>query len=391
MTMNVRDLQRYESLATVSASRVDTPPRPPMAMDLALFGVGNSGEALAARLQARFFSNGVYVPTFGINNDTLAPRPLAVRAPGGSLFQLEVTERLILGGDNPRDQLRAYPLLERRYARLLRGIPVFETYPRAGHGGHGHPAIAALDIDLHIVPLGAFLRRALRQLTDDAATPASGSDVQRLIAVYQRQQEQARACQVVVIGGAAGAMGNAAHQLLPALIRTNLAELGLASATLWGVVLGPQAFTGLTPFVRHNGRALLYGLDYLARHGQRRRYINDLQIDLQAPPYDRVFLLDDPHLPANGSVTSEAELEAFLDQAALSLYLLLRGTVWETVAAHTANPDQRALSLEQSGHPRYMHTVRGVLAGVNRDAVRACLAAHLEVRLLSALMQRLDG
>jgi hypothetical protein len=106
------------------------------------------------------------------------------------------------------------------------------------------------------------------------------------------------------------------------------------------------------------------------------------------PPYDRVFLLDDPTLPGAGTRVSEPEVDAFLDQAALSLYVLLRGDVWATVASHIANDDGVARG---DGQLRYLHTVRGVLTGVDRTQLTELCATGLSVRLLERLIARLDA
>ncbi len=383
MALNSHQLQRYVPQSRAPAQQPALE-RPPADLDILLIGAGNSAEALALRCQALGYSDHVWFNAVGLNNDQLAPRPLLVRRPDGADMPIELTERLVLDGASPRDQLADHPLLERRYARLLRGIPVFETYPRAGAGGHGHPVISALDIDLEIDRVLALLRQALRRLHAPVATAAGLSELQQLVAQQRRQAEVARAKRIIVIGGGCGAMGNAAHQLIPYLLRWLLAEQRI-NAELWGVVLGPRAFTGLTPFVRQNYRALLDALEYLNRHGQRRAYINDFEIALQQPPYDRVFLLDDPSLPGTGTAVTEPELEGFLDQAALDLYLLLRGTVWQTIASHTANDDG---VVRADGRLRYLHTARGAVVQADRAQIAALLAADLADRALEQLLER---
>jgi hypothetical protein len=126
----------------------------------------------------------------------------------------------------------------------------------------------------------------------------------------------------------------------------------------------------------------------MSRHGQRRTYLSDLEIAMAQPPYDRVFLLDDPALPGAAPRVSEAELEGFLDRAALSLYLLLRGNVWETVASHIANDDGVARA---GGRLHYLHTVRGALAGIDRQHLAELLTANLAERALERLIQRFEG
>jgi hypothetical protein len=388
MHLDGRMLQRYDPRTQRAVHAADEKQRPPLNTDVLLLGAGNSGETVALRTQALGYTDGSYCSAGGINNDRLAPRPLTVRQPDGSPGILELEQRLVLDGDNPRDQMQEYPLLVERYTALLRGIPVFETYPKAGAGGHGYPVISALDIDLHTGEVVALLRRLIRRLHDTLPPQPGQSDVQRLIQQHQQQQDDtSRDKYVVVIGGAAGAMGNAAHQLLPGLIRLILAEQGITNYHLWGVLLGPRAFSGLTPFVRHNYRALLEGLEHLSRVGQQRHYLHDVTVHLHQPPYDRVFVLDDPMLPGSGARVTEAELEGFFNQAALSLALLLRGTVWSTIASHSANDDGVP---RDDGRLRYLHTVRGVLAGADQAQIADLLTASIGERLVAQFLQRFD-
>ncbi len=353
--------------------------------DILLIGSGNSGETVAMRVDALACGDGIRLATCGINNDALPPRSLQVRSPDG-MTMIQLTDRLILRGDNPREQLRAYPLLERRYQTLLRGIPVLETYPRAGHGGHGHPVISALDMDLHITALQAYLRRAFRWLRDDGDEGGPGGWAQLARTAQRRAAQRSRHLRIAIIGGGSGSMGNAAHHRLPYLLRHLLHELDIRDYELWGFVLGPQAFTGLTPFTRHNYRALMQSLSYMTHHGHRYAYHTGLTIDSKAPPYDRLFLFDDPSIPNDGARVVEADLERFFDQAALNIYLLLtRGTIWQTIASHTANDT----GLHDDGCLRYLHTVRSAMADVDREHLRELLSLRIESRLLTALASRL--
>jgi hypothetical protein len=339
------------------------------------------------RQRALAWVDGQDVIACGMNNDGLEPRVLSIRDTGGQLIEITLSDRLLLGGDNPREQLRDSALLERRYAQLLRGIPVLETYPRAGAGGHGHPVISALDIDLQIQAVLGFLRRALRRIEGDD-TLAARSDWERAALQARHAQERnSQRLRIIVVGGGSGSMGNAGHHLLPYLMRHVLDERGIRNYEIWGFVLGPHAFHGLTPFVQHNYRALIESLDYMARHGQRRAYAPGLVIDRQTPPYDRVFLLDDPRLPQQATRVSEAELETFFDHCALSSYLLaMRGTVWQTIASHTANDDGQEYSTL-----RYFNTVRASLARIDTEALHTALAARIAAGALHTLAERLHA
>jgi len=378
MPIDPRNLARYSapSQPTPAPTLAGPPPLP----DLVLLGGGNSGEAVVLRAQALAALDGQGITAGGINNDGLGPRAITVARAGEPSLTLALTERLLLAGANPRDRLADYPLLDQRYVRLLRGIPVLETYPRAGHGGHGHPVISALDIDLNVGALLRFCRGLLRQLNSDESQPGEQSDLRRLLAErHRRAAAQRRLLRIAVVGGGCGSMGNAAHHLLPYLLRHLLAELGVVEYELWGFVLGPQAFSGLTPFVAHNYRALLRSLDHMARHGQRRAYIDGLQIVSAAPPYDRLFLLDEPNLPVASAQVSEPELEAFFDQAALTIYHLLAcGTVWPTIASHMANPADAVAD----GRLRFLHTARVAVANLDRSRLHDVLSAQIAADLL---------
>lgn len=379
------DFTRLERYSPGEPAVIPQPGPPPLpAIDhIVLIGVGNSGEAVVLRVQALAHGDGSAIHAFGVNNDAQPPRPVPVRHPDGSLAMLELGERLVLGAQNPRDQIKHYPLLQARYERLLRGISVYDAH--AGRGGHGYPPIAALDLDLNAEAVNAFIRRSLAHLSPASATTASPTNFKRLWNRRQHQQQARQRGLVAVVGGGAGAMGQAGHQLIPYLIRETLAGQGINDFNLIGFILGPRAFTGLTPFVQANYHGLLQGLDYMARHGQRRAYLGGRVIDRQAPPYDYAFVYDDPFLPAEGGKVTEAEIYSFYDRAAVAIYLLLRKDVWQTIIGHFANP----VSGVADDQPRYLCTVNAVLAGVDRAYLNQLFGARLEARVLEALSQAL--
>ncbi len=154
MHLNSQQLQRAGQAARPSAPRGELA-RPPADLDIAVIGIGNSGEAVALRLQALAYLDGIWLNASGLNNDRLPPRAMTLP---GAPEPLTLAERLVLDADNPRERLLDEPVLARRYAAVLRGISMLETYPRAGSGGHGLPAISGLDIDLNIDRLHAWLR-----------------------------------------------------------------------------------------------------------------------------------------------------------------------------------------------------------------------------------------
>ncbi|MBI4675895.1 MAG: hypothetical protein HY741_30000 [Chloroflexi bacterium] len=374
--------------------KVEPTKRPPTRRGLFVIAVGNSGEEVGLRMQELAWRDGFDIPICFLNNDAKMPNAIAVRLPDGQTHVLRAEMRLVVGGEgNTRDQIQDYPLLAQRYSphTLLRNIPVYQTYNRGGRGGHAMPVISAMDLDLHIDEVYGFLRKGLSWLRDGATrgdAPAR-SDLERILKERTRkQQATAQAWIVAQVGGASGSFGNASHQLLPHLTREILKELGIKSYELWGFLLGPKAFTGLTDETQRNYYALLNSLDYMARHGLQRQFINGMNINTATPSYDRIFLLDDVLLPRAQAYVTESELHTFFQRAALSAHLLLSTEAWEVIASHHANPTR-----DQSNQPdarlRMWNTVNGALAGADHDALAELVALTQQTQLLDALVMQL--
>lgn len=370
---------------------------PPSRRGVLLIAMGNSAEEVALRLRALAWQDGFDVPMLFLNNDLHAPNPITVRLPNGESLPLTADDRFVIGGEaNARDQIKEYPLLIDRYLgqNLLRGISVFETYPRGGHGGHSLPIISAMDLDLHCAPVYAFLRKGLAWLREGntAQSVSVRSDIERLIKLRtQMQRVAAEMWNIVIIGGGSGSCGNAGHQLLPYQVREILRELGIANFELTGVILGPRAFTGLTPNVAFNYQALLHSLEHLAQHGQHRRYINGLTIDSATPPYSQVILLDDPLLPREGATVTERELNAFFARAALGLHLWLNTQATEVIASHTANPRVDRVDGSTDNRVRMFGTINAAVAGTDKEGLGQIATLKKQEQLLNSLLMRLDA
>lgn len=380
----------------VQTPQAETPvKRLPTRRGLFVIAAGNSAEETGLNWLELAWRDGFDIPMLFINNDAKAPNPRTLRLSDGQSHILRAEERLIVGGDgNTRDQIQDYPLLAARYGArtLLRNIPVYQTYNRGGHGGHAMPIISAMDIDLHIDALYTFLRKGLSWLRDGAtrSEPPARSDLERILKERARkQQATAQAWIIVILGGAAGSFGHVSHQLLPYLVREILKELNLRNYELWGVLLGPKAFTGMTDETQRNFFALMMSLDYMARHGQQRPYINGLNINTATPPYDKTFLLDDPLLPRAQTFVTEAELAAFYQRAARSLHLLLATEASEVLASHHANP-RAGQENAPDDRLRLWNTINGALAGVDREGLMELVAYTRQQQLFDALVAQLQ-
>lgn len=374
---------------------VEPTKRPPTRRGLFLIACGNSGEEVAMRMLELAWRDGFDIPTLFLNNDAKLPNAVAVRLADGETHWLRAENRLVVGNDgNTRDQIQDYPMLVQRYSphTLLRNIPVYSTFNKGGRGGHAMPVISAMDLDLHIDEVYGFMRKGLNWLRDGATRgePAARSDYERIIRERTRKsQVTAQSWIVAVIGGASGSFGNASHQIVPYLAREILNELGIKSYELWGLLLGPKAFTGLTDETQRNYFALLTSLDYLARHGFHRQFINGMNIRTASPPYDRLFLLDDAQLPRAQTYVTESELNAFFQHAAVSAHLLLSTEAWEVIASHHANPTGER-GAQPDGRLRMWNSVNGALAGADSDALAELVALTHQTQLLDALAAQLQ-
>jgi hypothetical protein len=159
---------------------------------------------------------------------------------------------------------------------------------------------------------------------------------------------------------------------------------------LTGVVLGPRAFTGLTPNVTYNYHALIQALAFLAQHGQQRRYINGLTIDTETPPYNQVILFDDPLSPREGTAVTERELNAFIARAALSLHLWLNTQAAQVIASHTANPRAENVDGHTDNRVRMFGTLNAAIAGVDKDGLIEIVALKKQAQVMQSLLARLE-
>lgn len=366
--------------------------RPPKRRGAFVIAAGNSGEQVALRTQALAWRDGYDLPVLFMNNDLKSPNPIPLRFREGEKIQVSAEERLVIGGEgNTRDQIRDYPLLVERYEKrgLLRNIPVYQTFNRGGRGGHAMPVITAMDIDLNIEAVMNFLRQGLAWQRDGSTTTRgetrARSDLEQILKERARKQQlAAEVWTIILIGGASGSCGNACLQLLPYLIRHLQEDLQIRNYELWAVLLGPKAFTGLTGETLYNFHALMQALDWMSRYGQQRKYINDLFINSAAPPFERIFLLDDPMLPREKNAVTEAEQQAFFQRAAISLHLLLNTHAWDELAGVEANRPLQAKS--NDSRLRLYNTINGALAGVDREGLIELAALAKQEALLNGVI-----
>ena len=391
---NVWDLEYYsENASKRAAKRVSR--LPPPTPGVQVIGLGTAG-ARVTQLTARYWLERIRqgLATAYLDYPIPGISPIPVR------FGTDTSEELCAEPFCPvgeptdrRDRARQFDLLRRRYSqdRILRGIAVYEDRKlgMSGAGGGAIPSVTALDIDLNIVTLYTFLQEQLRWLYGSHESEALSDLGGLIVDITHQEQRNSRMWNIVLVGGGAGATGNALLQIMPWLVRRILREMGIANYRLIGVVLGPTAFKGLTPYIVTNYRALLYSLDHMAHHGLHREFINGLKIDMDLPPYDHVFLIDDSTLPSDAAGrATEAGLDDFYNRSARAIGVMLSSNAWETVLARAVNADAPADAVDD-GRLRWLTTMSVATAGVDKPALIERAIRLRQAQLLQELAERL--
>ncbi|MDQ2805467.1 MAG: hypothetical protein M3Z04_00885 [Chloroflexota bacterium] len=333
-----------------------TAPVLPLQPNVALFGAGGFGSNAVRRTVGLCALDG-NVPA-GYTFDNAASPPVALTLPDGRAVNslLPPESHLYLNTGNRRDALLEYPLLARRYHRLLRGFWVADSENsgvQGGNGGGTQPLMTLIDLDLKIERVRAWVRRALQQAM---GLHAEGEGV--LGRLWSRREQAQEPLFVLVVAGRCGAAGAGASLLLGYLIRDEARKLGLARPTSWLLLAGPVAFHGLTKRTWVSYGATLEALRHLAQYGIDRPGIDGENLREQAAPYDRIWALDDPRLPADGTTVTPRESEAFSARVAAAARALLLPAVRAAYLDRVANgagadespwPGFGTLSLGQGG------------------------------------------
>lgn len=369
---------------------------PPAVTGLQVFGVGTFGAKTTQRVAREIVEQDGELPLAAyIEYPEPKMNDIPVTVAAGKVEELPAAPFYPVGlqGDR-RDVAKQYPLLRKRYARdnLLRGIAVWDDRKLgvSGKGGGAIPSVTRMDIDLRISPLMTFLQDTLYKMLGESASGTPGTDLEHVIGEAALQEDHAHEHWIIpVIGGGAGATGNALLQILPYLVRYILRGKGIGAAQyqLIAFVHGPNAFKGLTPYVFTNYRALLHSLDYMTRNGLHTDFINGLKLDMDVPPYDQVFLLDDNTLPIdeNGRVT-EAGLDEFAERSARAIAVLLGSNALETIAARNVNPDTEG---QDDGKLRWLSTLSIGTAAVDKRTLMEQVTYEKQAQLLDDLAGRL--
>ncbi len=394
-TRIVRPQIRLRSGAKVAEGTQRETVRPRARPRDAVFCWGGQGKRVGVRLKFILREMGVdYVIVCAVDGDAYDLPSLAL--PGYPLVTFGKEEYIVLGAEKTRDDIRADPFLRARYDKggLWRGVPVSETFQRGGRGGLSYPTYAAAYYESERERALATMHQWIAPLASPLEPVGVGSDLEMLYQQHKQAETapNAKPHRLVNVGSGVGSWGWIGHGLGAYDVRLGMNALGIVNYELWGIVLGPNLYMGLTPNIKANWRALIDQLRYLSRHGLHRKFGgHGADVDIDAPPYDpgRVFCSDQARGPHDGQKATEEELDAFQWNVAASLALLLTSDAGDLLVSYSANPtaDQPASRRRQG--EEVFGTLGSALAGADVPGIRQFVERTNQQHLLAKLREQI--
>jgi hypothetical protein len=362
----------------------------------AVFCWGGQGKRVGLRLKFILHEMGIdYVTLCAIDGDAYDLPSLAL--PGYSPVTFSKEEFLVLGADKTRDDLRADPFLRARYDKggLWRGVPVSETFQRGGRGGLSYPTYAAAYYESERERALATIHQWLAPLAAPLEPVGTGSDLQVLYQQHKQAETapNAKPHRLVNVGSGVGSWGWIGHGLGAYDLRLSMNALGILNYELWGIVLGPNLYVGLTPNIQANWRALIDQLRYLSRHGLHRKFGgHGADVDIDAPPYDpgRLFCADQARGPHDGQKATEEELDAFQWNVAVTLALLLTSDAGDQLVSYSANPATNMPANRRRQGDEIFGTLGSAVAGVDMPGIRQYIEQTNRQHLLAQLREQIE-
>jgi hypothetical protein len=391
-------LTRPQLRVRTGAKIVETPERknarPRVNPRDAIFCWGGQGKRVGLKLKFILRELTVdWVAVYAVDGDAYDLPSLALPGYAPTTFSKE--DWIVLGAEKTRDDLRADPFLRARYDRggLWRGVPVSETFQRGGRGGLSYPTYAAAYYESERERALATLHQWVAPLAAPIESGGAGSDLETLYQQHKQTQSapNAKPHRVAIVGSGVGSWGWIGHALGSYDVRLGIKMLGLVNYELWGFVLGPNLYAGLTPNIKANWRALMDQLRHLSRHGMHRKFGgHGADVDIDAPPYDpgRLFCADQARGPHDGRQATEEELDAFQWRVAAALALLLTSNAGDQLVSYSANPAGDAMTQNHRQGDAIFGTLGCALAGADVTGIREYLEHGTQLHLLSQLREQ---
>lgn len=394
-TRIARPQLRLRSGAKVAEGTAREIMRPRARQRDAVFCWGGQGKRVGVRLKFILRELGVdYVTVCAVDGDAYDLPSLSL--PGYAPIAFGKDEHLVLGAEKTRDDIRADPFLRARYDKggLWRGVPVSETFQRGGRGGLSYPTYAAAYYESERERALAAMHQWMAPLAAPVEPVGTGSDLQMLYQQHKQTQTapNEKPHRMVIVGSGVGSWGWIGHVLGAYDARLGLNALGLVNYELWGIVLGPNLYAGLTPNIKPNWRALIDQLRYLSRRGLHRKFgSHGAEVDLDAPPYDpgRILCADQARGPQDGRKATEEELDTFQWGVAASLALLLTSDAGDQLVSYSANPaaDEPVRGRRQG--EQVFGTLGSALAGADVSGIRQYVEYAYRQHLLAKLREQI--
>lgn len=306
-------------------------------------------------------------------------------APSGLRVTLADHEMCRFGVENGRTELEDYPQLARRYRRLLRGIPVALTY---GHGAGQWRPIGMLDYELDIATIHASTVRALEAFYP--TLPGKRMSMQQILAEREAEAQRQQPMLAVQVSSAVGGLGSSVFIHNAYYLRHLLEKRGAADVTLWGVLIGPQAFNGRGPNIQHNFAALMHELDKVYRDGFHYTFLNGESVAAARPPFDLLFLVDLTEWPEGedpGGKLSDTAMDVFLRQVALGIHLLATPAMRDRLQSLLVNTHDKD-DLGADGKLGMLASFNAALAAVNLGALDEAVALSQAADAVNVLMEK---
>ena len=307
--------------------------------------MGGTGLRLATHYLAASLLDGLQPSVLHLDSDH--GETFATRIPGGEWVQLSPSQQVRFGVDDPRAELRKRPEMQRRYQRLLHGIPVSQTYRRGAAQARPYGLI---QYDLSIGAVRAALNADFDRFYPSFQGRGRDGRGRGMGDVLAHQQAQAQAEQpllMVYAGSGVGGQGSAVFGAHAYVARHELAKRNARNVTHIGILLGPKAFAGRESQLDTNYAATLRELEAMYCDGFDFVFSDGERVSSDKPPFDQLFLVDLPEWPEgerNNDRLSDTAMDDWLRRVAYSARLYTQRTMHDRAQSLLANipPDPQA-------------------------------------------------
>ncbi len=215
--------------------------------------------------------------------------------------------------------------------------------------------------------------------------------MQQILAEREAEARREQPLLIVTISSAVGGLGSSIFLHDTYYLRHLLEKRGASSVTLWGVLVGPRAFSGRGPNILHNYAALMRELDLVYTEGFRCAFVNGESMAMARPPFDVLFQVDLTEWPEgedSGGKLSDTAMDAFLRQVALGVHLLTTPAMRDRIQSLLTNARGED-EIGDDGRIGYLASFNAALAAVNLNALGETIALNRMEQVVQTLVERM--